>query len=124
MNFSMNNRFVVEPYMSDRQIKTTGGQGFAMIQQKVKLVGLKLLMSVRTDQVHQIAVDGFQSSGPIMIPSGATVWIKEELLYTQEWAKKIYECEAVEGKFIIVDKAFVEFISSDVPDLEHVCKNS
>lgn len=98
---SMNNRLVVEPYLSDRAIKLSqNGSGFAMIQQKVSLVGLKVLMDARL-QYH---------SETVFVSAGSTVFVREELLHSQPWAKQLLESKAVEGKFMIVDISHVEFI--------------
>jgi hypothetical protein len=109
MNFlSLNNRLVLEPYTSDGQVKSTTGSGFAMIQQKVKLVGLKLLMAAKVDDFGQFSVDGITM--PRVISKNSIAFIREEYLHTQVWAKKLLECEGIEGKFIIVDLQHVEFI--------------
>lgn len=105
---SYNNRFIVEPYAGDRTIKTTAGSGFAMIQQKVSLKGLKLLADVvLIDKPAFNTSEGLKSQ---IVPKGSIIYIKEELLFTQQWAKQILECEAIEGKFIIVDGQYVEMI--------------
>lgn len=105
---SYNNRFIVEPYAGDRTIKTTSGSGFAMIQQKVSLKGLKLLVDVVL--IDKPSITQYGSLAPQDIPKGSIIYIKEELLYTQQWAKQILESDAVEGKFIIVDGQYVEMI--------------
>lgn len=112
MKFSFNNRFIVEPYFSDRTLKATQGSGFAMVSQKVNLKGLKLLVDVRLfdSSFLERHVDGIGSTTPFNIPAGSTVYIREELLYTQPWAKQILECKDVDGKFIIIDKQYVEMI--------------
>jgi hypothetical protein len=107
------NRFIVEPYLSDRQVKTataTGGTGFAMIQQKVSLKGLRLLVEFRLDSTEKhYDGKGNVTSIPTVIPAGSIVYIKEELLHTQAWAKQILESPYI-GKFMIVDKQHIEFI--------------
>ena|SRR5271157_6207922 len=109
MNFlSLNNRIIVEPYVSDRVLKSTTGSGFALIQQKVGLKGLKILMDAKIDGLGQYSIDGI--SAPKMLSKGSIAFIREEYLHTQEWAKKLMECEGIEGKFMIVDLQFVEFI--------------
>ena len=106
--FSLNNRLVVEAYLSDRALKAKETNGFAMIQQKVEVKGLKLLMDARLTQMGNVQIDGV--SAPAIVPKGSTVYIREELLHTQAWAQKILESPAVEGKFIIVDVNNVEFV--------------
>jgi len=97
---SFNNRFILEPYAGDRTIKTTSGSGFAMIQQKVSLKGLKL----------QADFEGILNGYYVSLPKGSIAYVREELLFTQQWAKQILESDAIEGKFIIVDSNFVEMI--------------
>lgn len=106
------NKFVVAPYVSDGTIKTatTGKTGFAVIEQKVSVKGLRLLVDLVLDGMHsRIAIDGLSQSGPTTIKAGSTVFIREELLHTQVWAKAIYESEYI-GKFILVDKQYIEFV--------------
>lgn len=100
VRFSVNNRLIVEPYHSDRALKATAGSGFALVSQKVNLKGLKLLVGASI----------FENGHEIYWDAGAIVYIREELLYTQPWAKHQMECEGIEGKFIIVDRQFVEMI--------------
>lgn len=109
--FSINGRFIVEPYLSDRQIKVADTGGFAMIQQKVSVKGLRLLVAAHLgdNMTTHMRFDGISQSGPITLGAGSIIYIREELLFSQPWAKQILESEAV-GKFIIVDKQFVEFI--------------
>lgn len=97
---SLNNRLIVEAYFTDRSLKAKETNGFAMIQQKVAVKGLKLLMNASCSIGNQL----------VILDKGSTVYIREELLHTQPWAQKILESDAVEGKFMIVDLANVEFI--------------
>jgi hypothetical protein len=103
---SMNNRFICEPYKGDRALKAVSSNGFAIVQQKVNIVGLKVLVDA---VIFCGAMQG------ISWPKGSVVHIKEELLFTQQWAQKVYESSAVEGKFIIVDASQVEFVSFEQP---------
>lgn len=105
---SLNNRLILEPYTSDRTVKSTVGGGFALIQQKVSLKGLKVLMDANFERLGTFSMDGITT--PKMITRGSIAYIREELLFTQEWAKRLFECEGVEGKFMIVDIAHVDFI--------------
>lgn len=112
------NRFIVEPYISTREVKTatTGGRtGFAVIEQKVAVKALRVLVDVVLDMNVKVgssySVDGASQSqfGPLTVKAGSTVFIREELLHTQVWAKQIMESEYL-GKFMIVDKQFIEFV--------------
>jgi hypothetical protein len=108
---SINNRFIVAPYVSNRTLTASGPTGsFSMVSQKVNLVGLTLLADVRQIGQRSIAVEGISQSGSEIIPKGSTVYVKEALLYTQQWAKELYECDSIEGKFMIIDQQFIEFV--------------
>lgn len=104
-------KFIVEPYVSDRAIKTTATSGgFAMIQQKVVVKGLRLLVAAKLENLDtRIALDGVSQSGPLTIPSGSLIFIREEYLHSAPWAKQVLEAEGL-GKFLIVDRQYVEFI--------------
>ena len=103
---SLNNRFILEPYKGDRALKSNASTGFAIVQQKVSLVGLKVL-------VDAMIFCGAQQG--IRWPVGSLAYIKEELLFTQPWAQKIYESDAIESKFIIVDASQIEFVTFEIP---------
>jgi hypothetical protein len=98
---SLNNRFILEPYSGDRTLKSKNEVGFALVQQKTSIVGLRLLMDA-------VVFSGTQCGVPYS--KGSLAYIKEELLFTQPWASKVYESDAIEGKFIIVDAAHIEFV--------------
>jgi hypothetical protein len=102
---SINNRLLVEPYSGDRALKAKNAGGFAIVQQKVSIVGLKLVANASILVGNNIEE----------IKKGTVVYIKEELLFTQPWAQKIYESDGVEGKFIIVDLTHIEFADADTP---------
>jgi hypothetical protein len=99
--FSLNNRFIVEAYQKEG-LKSEVKNGFATIQQKVALKGLKVLVEGRV-------VHGLSS---YIIPKGSTVYVKEERLHSPTGpANKVLSCEAVGQPFIIVDLNDVEFVS-------------
>lgn len=98
MNRVSYNKFIVEPYHSDRAIKMTTGSGFAMIAQKVSLKGLKLLVDACI----------LENGHEVWFNAGSVIYFREELLHTQPWAKSQMECEGIEGKFLIVDRQFME----------------
>jgi hypothetical protein len=98
--FSLNNRVIVEPYKTDKTLKAEVRNGFAMIEQKVTVKGLKLLAEAHTEKY------GF-------ISKGSMVYIRESYLHSQEWAKTIFKSDGIEGPFIIVDLNFVEFIGPE-----------
>jgi hypothetical protein len=99
--FTINNKFIVEPYNSDRALKSVVKNGFATIAQKVRVVGLKLLMDA-------VIKDNSETSR--IVPKGSLVYLKEEFLHTNQGIKRTYESDAVEGEFTIVEMAYVEFV--------------
>lgn len=100
--FSVNNRLIVEPYVKEG-LKPEVKSGFAMVSQKVTVKGLKLLVEAHIRESSEISR---------ALPVGSTIYIREELLHTQPWALKRYEAEGVEGPFMIVDLANVEFVKA------------
>lgn len=101
MNQSIN-KFIVETYKEDRALKATVTNGFAMVSQKVQVKGLRLL----ADAI--IAVNGCET----LFMEGSTVYIKEASLQSQPWAKASFTSDAIQGEFMIVDMAHVEFVDS------------
>jgi hypothetical protein len=99
--FTINNKFIVEAYNSDRALKSVERNGFATIAQKVTVVGLKLLMDAQIQETKELSR---------LVPKGSLVYIKEEFLHTNQGVKRIYESDAVEGKFNIIEMAYVEFV--------------
>lgn len=99
--FTINNKFIVEAYQTDRALRSVVNNGFAVVAQKVMIVGLKLLI----DAVIQ---DSKETSR--LVPAGSLVYIKEEFLHTNPTVKRIYESDAVPGKFNILEMAWVEFV--------------
>src|SRR5271165_7177778 len=93
---SYNNRLIVEPYQKS-QLKSKVVNGFASVEQKSNLQGLKVLMNAKLN-------DGS------IVPKDSVVFVKEEVLHSQPWAQKTYECKSLVGKFLIVDLSAVEFI--------------
>lgn len=97
MEYTINNRLIVETYKNEG-LKTETKNGFAMISQKITLKGLKVLIDAKL-------ADG------TYVRAGSKAYIKEEILHTQPWAKKVLECDTLSTPFIIVDMQYVEFIS-------------
>lgn len=95
---SLNGRFIVESYKEDRGLKATVTNGFAMVQQKVSLKGLKLL------------ADAQNTSGQYIARKGDMVYIRESLLQAQPWAKATFTSDAIDGEFMIVDQTYIEFV--------------
>lgn len=94
---SMNNRLIVQVYKKEA-LKSEIKNGFALIQQKVSLKGLKVLVDCKL-------------SDNTLVRKDSTAYIKEETLHTQAWAQKALECDALKEPFLIVDLSYVEFIT-------------
>ena len=94
---SFNNRLILEAYKTDRALKSTVTSGFAMVSQKILVKGLKVLIDTKLN-------DG------TFIHKGCVAYVREEYLHTQPWAQKTLQSDAVEGDFIIVELAHVEFV--------------
>ena len=103
MTFSVNNRFIVEQYIKKGlQPKMQGG--IATPGQRDGLAGLKVL-------VGTVLSDGRK------VPKGSLVYVKEETLHTQPWASKLFSCDTIPEKFLILESIYVEFIDTlDSPD--------
>lgn len=99
--YSVNNRLLVESYKEDRGLKATVNSGFAMVSQKVNVKGMKVLMDAELTVGNQLWG---------RVRKGDIVYIREEYLHSQPWAKKSFTSEAVEGDFMIVDLQYVEFV--------------
>ena len=91
---SVNSRFILEPYIKEA-LKAKVQGGIAMPGQRDGLKGLKLL------------VDGLLPNGD-KVPAGSTAYIREEILYTHQWASKILTLEGSDMKFILVDLQHID----------------
>lgn len=103
-SISFNNKIVVEAYQKEA-LKAEVKSGFAHLSQKLNVKGLRVLMDAKL-------TDG------TVIYKGATAYIMEELLQTQQFATKRLESPAVEGTFIIVDISHISFFSFNTPKTE------
>jgi hypothetical protein len=94
---SLNNRLIVQAYKKEA-LRATERNGFAFVDQKLALKGLTVLVDAKL-------------SDNTFVGKGSTAYVKEEVLHTQQWAQKTMECDAIEGKFLIVDLQYVELIT-------------
>ena len=90
---SLNNKLLLKPYTGDRKVKATVSGGFATVTQKSTLVGLELVADFQYNTPHHSE----------RVEKGSIVYFQEEILYSSEWARKTYECNSIEEKFIIAD---------------------
>lgn len=93
---SFNNRLIVEKYVKG-ELRHKERNGFALIDQKLNLKGLKVL-------VDACVLDG------VTVRKGSVAYIKEEVLHTAAWAQKALESDNIPVPFLIVDLSQVEFI--------------
>ena len=95
---TLNNRLILEQYIKEGlRAKIQGG--IATPGQRDGLKGLKVLV----DAV--ITVDGNSDT----IPAGSIAYIREEVLHTHQWASKVFNCDKIPEKFMIVELTYVEF---------------
>lgn len=99
MIFSLNNRLLLEEYVKKGlESKVVGG--IATPGQRDGIKKLKILAGTRL-------ADGRD------IPAGSYAYLREEALHTQAWSSKLFTCEGITGKFILVDLQWVEFIETN-----------
>ena len=91
---SINGKLLLEPYVSSGAIKAEIKSGFATVKQKSTLIGLKALHPSKW-----IDKNGHARS----VNRGDTVFLKEEDLHTQAFAKTVFNLDSDQEKFIIVD---------------------
>ncbi len=94
MTFS-NNKLVTEQYVKEG-LKAKISGGIATPGQRDGVKGLRVLMEAHL-------ADGTR------IPKGSTVYIREEVLHTHQWASKPLSCDTIPEKFLLVDLQFIEF---------------
>lgn len=95
---SINNMLICEPYQGTKGVKAKINNGVSIIQQKIGVLGLKVLM----DAVI---------SKDITVKAGSTVYIKEEVLYTYtDQYQKALDCKAVGQPFVLANYGHVLFI--------------
>ena len=88
---SLNGKFIVEPYKGSGKLKAKISGGFATVEQKTNLVGLKLL------------VDAIIPSGSMshFYEKGSIVYFSEETLHIGDWSKQTYTLDSIGEKFIL-----------------------
>lgn len=96
MEFSLNDRLVLEQYIKEG-LRSSRIGGIATPGQRDGLKGLRVL-------VGTVLSDGRQ------VPKGSVAYIREEVLHTQAWASKVMQCDFLKEKFIIAERAHIEFI--------------
>jgi hypothetical protein len=93
---SLNNLFILKPYQQGQGIKTEIRGGLALPGQKLNLVGLELVADAQ--------VEGRT------FKAGSKAYIAEDLLMTQDWAKKVRRATGIDGEFIIVESRHISAV--------------
>ena len=102
---SINNNLVLKPYTKTRELETTqAATGFAMTKNKVGMESLELLV----DAIVNLGYDSQRH-----LAAGSKIFFKEETLYVQPWARKVFESEQFPEGFIIADLKDVVFIEEE-----------
>lgn len=98
MKYSLNDTFITEVYKQGQGLRAEIKNGFASVAQKSHLHGLKLL------------VDAKLTDGKT-VPAGSVIYVAEDILSTQEWAKRIKKADFLEEQeFIMIQKQHVAAI--------------
>lgn len=90
---ALNNMFILEPYAQGQGIRSEIRAGLAMPGQKLNLVPLTLKADTQ--------IDG------ILFKAGQKAYIQEDILMTNDMAKKVRKSPNIEGEFIILDSRLV-----------------
>ena len=98
MNFSINNRLIVEVYQRTA-LRQEVKFGVVTPGQRDGFTGLKVL-------VGTILPDGRE------VPAGTTAYFREENLHTQEWTKRIYKTDLISQPFLLADLIHVDMFST------------
>lgn len=94
---SVNHLVICEPYKNNKAIKSKISHGVAVIQQKVGVVGLKVLKDAVIDD-------------KLTIKAGSVVFIKEEILFTHNPYSQILECLDISEPFTLINFGHVVFV--------------
>lgn len=101
--FSLNNRLIVEVYKTDKSLRAEVKNGFAMVDQKVTLKGLRILMPATLANGKEV-------------PAGSIAYIKEEILHNAPWAKTPLKADTMSEQFLVIDASVVDFIYTPPTD--------
>lgn len=103
MSISYNNKLICETYKGDRDLRTKVNAGFAVVDQKSRVIGLKVLVSAK------LANGDF-------VPAGSTAYVKEKLLRDSPALKETYEADTIKERFLVVDMSLVDFVAPPPED--------
>lgn len=92
-----NNYLVCEPYVGKRGIQSKISRGVSTIQQKNKLVGLKVLCDARIDK-------------ELYITKGSVVYFREDVLCTDPSYTTPMECDSIKESFVLANFGHIVMI--------------
>lgn len=95
---TVNNKLILEPYKGKGKVEAQINSGFASIKQKSTLIGLKLLSDGNVAMGREMFIE---------VKKGQIAYFPEEILHAHDWAKKTFNLEGSEEKFIIAEAAYV-----------------
>jgi hypothetical protein len=84
---SVNEFVICEPVAIDKSARTNISSGFARIDQRIKLVKMKVKFEANTSRFS--------------VPAGSTIWVKESYLLAEKVSSNY--AQDVEGDFMIID---------------------
>ena len=94
---SYNKQIICEQYQGSKGIKAKISSGVAVIQQKVGVIGLKVLQDAVIDS-------------DTILKKGDTVYIKEEILHINTPYSQNLECSDIKEPFALINFAHVAFV--------------
>lgn len=94
---SYNKQIICEPYRGSTGIKSKISSGVAVIQQKVGVIGLKVLQDAVIDT-------------ETTLKAGDIVYIREEILHTNKPYSQALECKDIKVPFALINFAHVAFV--------------
>lgn len=95
---TVNNKLLLEPYKSKGKIEAKTTSGFATIAQKSTLIGLKIMADGNIAMGREMFIE---------VKKGQVAYFSEEILHAHDWAKKTFNLEGSEEKFIIAESSYV-----------------
>lgn len=103
---SYNNKLILTPYTGKTGIRSTGEKtGFASVQQKTNLIGLKLLADAKlelTSGLEHLSIDGVsQTIDKNLLKKGQIVYFREEDLHASSWSTTVFSSDALKGGFVL-----------------------
>jgi hypothetical protein len=90
---SVNNKLILEPYKGGKGLQAQVKSGFATVQQKNKLVGLKLMANAQVRNGDRV----------LDLPAGATIYFTEEVVYLHQMYHTVLTSDSIVEPFVMGD---------------------